>query len=212
MKRLHWHFLMLCFAVITTTGYSQENPQDQLRYNRAALRFFSGVELNAMETDHPDHYEALLYYFTRSFKVTPADCEGCEMDHTSLYNYDLFNVAEHESKRLDATEFTFTYREKYRITLLSKQTITGVMGMSVEQVMHKDFRPLPYYVDNGNMDADYANYKQALRAWIVDFPEEYRVLTSQRNIPKIRVADFLQLSNSRKTALHSQPNTYLLID
>lgn len=201
--------LILLYPLLS---HAQSNPQHDLRYHRGTMRHFSGNEIDAMKVSNPTHYAALLYYFTQSFNVTYIDCPDCKVDMESFYNQDLFNISEHEALRLQGNTYSFIYRDRYAVTLKSLSDIVSEMGMAVNQVMSKEPRPLPLYTDTGNPETDYQNYSLELRAWTYDFPEQYRLLTSEGNVLKLTIAQYLALSPERLTMLNSGTNTYILID
>lgn len=213
MKSLRQQLILLCalFFVFLTT-HAQNTPQHDLSLHRGALRYFSGVELKAMEIENPSHYAALQYYFTNSFTVETIGCENCPLDYDAFYNYHLFNVQEHEAQRLSEEAYTFVYRDQFLISLHPHTQVLGEMGMPIDQVLKKDLRPLPVYVETGNPDQDYAQYRLEMKRWIRDFPEEYRAITARSGVLHIPYLEFLSLSNDRKNDLNTRPNAYLLID
>lgn len=212
MKRLR-HRLSLCALLfVSISSWAQSNPQTKLSLNRAPLRYFSALELDAMEQENPTHYAALLYYFTASFSVQAYNCEGCEVDYTTFYNYYLFNIKEHESLRLNSESYSFVYRDKFLVSLHPETELRSAMGMGLEQAMRKDLRPLPVYTDSGNPELDYANYTLEMKRWKLDFPEAYREISARSSVAHIPLQEFINLPEARKNDLNTRPNSYLLID
>lgn len=198
--------LALCFNV------HGQNPIDNLSLNRAPLRYYSGVQLNSMSTSNSVHYDQLKYYFTNSFTVVPLKCTGCSVDANEFYNYDLFNIVEWESNRLPQSGYEFSYRDKYLVTLKPKNDVESALGRPIIGLLYKELRPLPKYVDTGNSAADYEQYQLEIKRWSLDFPEEYRQLTSERRLIKVHIADYLEMPQERKDYLNEGDNFYLLID
>lgn len=87
------------------------------------------------------------------------------------------------------------------------------MGISFDAVLNfKAFREIPEWVETGNGVLDYTNYKSEIEKWAKDFPDKFKELTSTTNILKIPIGEFLNYSQSRKNAVLSHPDGYIIID
>lgn len=207
--------LLLPFFGITliTSFCAAQGPSTNMELNRAPLRYYSGVELTEFAVEAPTISNQIKYYFTESFTAKLIECEECAINTFDFYNQEVFNIAEHEDKRLVDSEVTFVYRDKYEITLLSRNEVIASIGITPEEVLElKIERPLPEWNGSGDDAADYALYKEELQAWILDFPEVYRALTSGTDLMKISKEEFLAASQSRRQAIQAHQGGYMIID
>lgn len=205
--------LIFIFISLNFLLYSQ-NAFDSLRYNRAALRYFSANEINDWQQQNSDHYGKLHYYFTESFTAELIDCSECPVDYTNLVNIDLFNIYEIESQRhlSDVTQFSF--KGKYIIHLKPVSEMSAVLdGVSpAELITRRAPREFPEWDDSGNIQNDYLEYKERVYKWARDFPEEYRSLTQSNDLLKISINEFKSYSEDRRSAIFLNPGGYLIID
>jgi hypothetical protein len=208
-------FLLVFFAMNSVCVLSQTDPQTNLRYNRAALRFYNGVEIERFQQDAAQDYDALLYYFTSSFEVRYINCtRECDIDYNAFYNQDLFNVVFHESKRELNNPVTFEFKEKYEITLKPEnEVLSNCNGHQLSELTSLVVsRPLPQWESTGNDSLDYQTYRVALQSWTQDFPEEFRALTSGQGLRKIKINEFLSLPENRREAFTTGVGTYIIMD
>ncbi len=215
-KNLRITVLTIFIGVIlsTTTGFSQ-NAYDTPTLNRAILKHFPGQELSDLQTQDPTKFNQIKYYFTNSFTVKRNDCDNCVVDYDEFFNYDLFNIVDVESTRKESANHTFLFKDgKYEITLYSYTAVVAAMnGLLPSEVLKlKVNRPFPEWIDTGNAQTDYANYKISVERWIRDFPDEYRVLTSTGNVLKVPVDEFLSFPANKKNAVLTNATGYIIID
>jgi hypothetical protein len=183
--------------------------------NRAVLRFFSGTELTDLESNSPDKFDKLKYYFTQSFTVELNNCPGCIVDYDQFFNQELFNIVQFEDLRKVQNTYSFPFKEnKYQITLLSQEDINAVIGPinTTSVLTYLQYREFPQWIMTGDDVADYENYKIELEKWASDFPEEYRALTSSTDLLKIHFGDFVSLVDERKHKVFTHPGGYMIIE
>lgn len=194
---------------ITTLSYSQVAPE--LSQNRAVLRYLSATDVVDLESQNPEQYSNLEYYFTQSFTVNTLQ-PSQPLDLNEFFNYDLFNVKNFEHLRQQNDEVEITYREKYIVILKSGVEVDSHMTLSLEEITQKPLRPLPLYFDNGGANEDFEAYKRELEIWSKDFPEKFRLITSQNLVPKIPIAEYMMMSVQKKDQLNSVVDGYILIE
>lgn len=210
----------LCWGLVLFVLFTQmslgnaQNSQLELRNNRSVLRYFNGNDLVELQNVAPGKYHVLSEYFTNSFTVELASEEPGAINEVAFYNYDLFNVVEHEHLREPLNDVTFLFKEKYLITLRSQQWLDSELnGLSPQEILQISLpRPLPQWVSSGNTAEDYAVYKKCLEAWIRDFTEDYRQITSENLVPKIRIAEWNQFSQDKIEYYLNLPNGYIIVD
>jgi hypothetical protein len=204
-------FGALIFTIIATFNSISQNIESDLEFNRATLRFYSGLELIAFEEQEPETYNQLKYYFTQSFEVELLNCNTCAINVEEFYNLDVFNIANFEHLRLPNSTNSFVYREKYQITLLPLNVVQNEIGTTPESMLTKVIsRPFPEWISTGNNQADFELYHQEVMDWANDFPEEYRAMTSNPELFSIRYEDFVSLAPERKNIVLTKPNGYLI--
>lgn len=200
--------IIFSFGIIQLC-HSQGAPE--LSQNRAVLRYLSAVEISDIEHQQPEQFSNLNYYFTQSFEVSNLNSSQ-PLDLFSFYNIDLFNIKNFEVQRQQNSTVEINFKDKYLVVLKSRAELESVMTMSLDNILIKTFRPLPTYNNTGNVNDDYRIYKEELQLWIHDFPQYYRLFTSERNVTKIRINDFLQMGQERIDYYATRPNSYIIID
>lgn len=201
---------ILCTTALlfSLSSIAQNGSPDLLR-NRAALREYTIGELERFQQTDRKQFNKLNYYYTASFEASLIDCDTCSIALDVLINRDLFNVRDFEQQRQQSDEVSFVYNENYLITLKSIQEVESAEA-SIDQ--GPELRELPVWANSGNDDLDYANYKQELHEWIMDFPELYRSRTSNGELLVLRFNDFVQLEPERRSILLSDHGNYLIVD
>jgi hypothetical protein len=197
---------------VTTFFYSEINAQEStlnLLENRAALREYTIGQLERLKQSDRKAFKKVDYYYTQSFEAAFINCDNCALDLNVLINRDLFNVREFENLRPASSTYTFEYLETYVITLKSLEEVDAAKD-AIDQGPAP--RPLPVWNSTGDNQQDYANYKADLHEWIMDFPEDYRTLTSSGNLMVMKISDFAQLEPSRKEIVLNNSNGYLIVD
>lgn len=212
--KLRITIILFILATSCSSLYSQNEYQSSLLVNRAVLRHFPGQELAKMQTQDSVKFNQIKYYFTQSFNVEIANCDSCEVDYNKLFNRDLFNITEFESLRQLNSNYTFLFKKNYQITLLSKQvTETQMDGLPTTSVLNlKIFEKFPEWIDTGNGQTDYKNYKRAIDKWSRKFPQNYREMTNNSALLKISISEFLALPQNKKNTVLSNNDGYLIID
>lgn len=184
-----------------------ENPYQ----NRAILRHYTGGQLSQIEEQSPGEFEKIKFYYLHSFQVTMLDCDTCAVDYDTFFNLDLFDVTNFEALRLTNTAASFDFKEIYHVQLKSQLELNATFS-SIQTQYQEDLRPLPDWIDTGSPEQDYAAYKAELNHWAVDFPEEFRQITSSRELFKVRIADFLSATPERRTYIMNHPWGYMIVD
>ena len=186
----------------------------ELRNNRAVLRYFNGNDLDNLKIYSPDKYQVVSDYFTNSFIVELNNEEFGEVNYNEFYNLELFNIVDFDYLRDPLTNTSFVFKENYIITLRSKEWLANELnGFTAEEVLKLRVpRPLPSWISSGNATEDYAVYKRSLEAWIRDFTEQYRQITSENLVPKIRISEWNQFPQDKKQQFMNLPNGYLIVD
>ncbi|MEX1191797.1 MAG: hypothetical protein WEA99_07460 [Brumimicrobium sp.] len=206
--------LILFLFVQTKTASILAQNVEFSDVNRAIVKHFESKRLNAIATENPEIFEAIKFYFKESFEVEMIDCESCEVDLDEFFNYDLYDMYEHESKRLAEEVHSFEYKEKYRVELLSEGEISADMGGKIprELLAFIPSRPLPEWESTGNEDKDYETYKTKLRKWSLDFPEKYKELFISGEVKIVSIDNFLAANTSRKNSILNNSGGYIIKD
>lgn len=208
-----WGLMFSNLLVFTGEAFAQ-NSMPELRTNRAVLRYFNGNDLDDLKIQAPDKYQVVSDYFTNSFIVELNNEELGEINYNKFYNSDLFNIVDFDYLRDPLANTSFIFKENYIITLRSKEWLKNELnGFTVEEVLKLRVpRPLPSWTSSGNATEDYLVYKRSLEAWIRDFTEEYRQITSENLVPKIRISEWNEFPQDKKQQFMNLPNGYLIVD
>lgn len=207
-----WAVLLL-FSTTFLFGNSQ-NVLDTPSLNRSMLKYFSGVELQEIAVENPQKMTELVYYFTQSFDVEFVNCASCPIDYHIFFNRDLFNIYEHENKRLNNDAFEFVYRDIYKITLKGSLVMMSNLNGSTptDLVNYISPRVFPSWEEMGDVNIAYTTYKEKVYAWAKDYPEAYRTMTNSPDLVKVSIVVFRNLTEERKQYIMNSPNGYLIID
>ena len=204
--------LVILLVIFQFSAVFGQNAFDNPYLNRSVLRHFTGDRLSEMELQDSTKFNQVKYYFTQSFIVQDITCHGCEMDYDVFFNSDLFDVSNFESLREDQTPYIFLFNNgQYEITLLPINEVEAQLGgLPVESVLQlRLLRPFPRWIEYGD---DYAIYSRDVELWAIDFPNEYRALTSSPKFLKIRLDEFNSLSQVRKDRLFYGSGGYMIIE
>ena len=206
--------MLILFNVLTFYNYSQTQSNLELKDNRALLRIHSRNEITEIELKAPIEYQLLELYFTASFYVEREDCANCNVDPYEFFNYDLFNITEFEHLRKLSENYSFSFKEKYSITLYSASWLNASLnGYSLSELLN--FHPLrdfPVWVGSGDDELDYSNYSKERDEWIKDFPEIYRSKTNAGEYKVIRIGEWILLPQVKRDQLLNTTNQLLIID
>lgn len=203
--------VLLLFPI---NSLNAQNASDDLRLNRSVLKYYSGNSLDDLSQKSSQDYITLKKYFTNSFTVTLVNCSGCIVNIDELFNLDLFNVVNFEPIREQNSEAQLIFKDKYKIVLISKNDLEVLLnGAKAGDMLSLNVtRPLPNFIDTGDNEADYSLYKITLHQWIKDFPEEYRLMTTGNSMLRITLSDYLSLPETRKEAVLSHTDGYIITD
>ncbi|MEX2483749.1 MAG: hypothetical protein WED10_04295 [Brumimicrobium sp.] len=204
--------LILFFQTKTASIFAQNVEFSDV--NRAIVKYFESKKLNAIASENPEIFEAIKFYFKESFEVEMIDCESCQIDFDEFFNFDLYDMYEHESKRLSEEVYSFDYKEKYRVTLLSESEIAASLeGKAPRELLtFIPSRPLPEWESTGNEDKDYETYKTKLRKWSLDFPEKYKELFTSGEVKIVSIDNFLAADASRQNSILNNSGGYIIKD
>lgn len=206
--------LIFFFLIWLSSGVFSQNAYEDIRYNRAVLRYYTGPELVQLETESPIEYEKLKYYFVNSFSVVRTDCESCEVDFTEFFNIDLFNVRDFENIRLEDDVIEINYRDKYKVTLYSKKSVR-VKYDEIESTlaeMRIASASLPEYVNTGDPTQDYNTYRSQLEHFASNNIDDFEIHTSKQGFLVITFTEFMSLPAARQNSVLNHPSGYMIID
>lgn len=186
---------------------------DESELNRVITKHFGIEELTSIEENSPDIYHNILYYFKNSFDAQLVECDSCDIEENVLFNLNVFDVTNFESIREQESSKDFVYREKYQITLYSKEEVEAQLGSTINDLInYVEPREFPNWISTGNDEEDYKNYKEKVYKWAEDFPMEYREMTNSSSLRKICISSFKSLSEERREYFFNQEGEYLIID
>lgn len=196
--------LLLALGVLFAISSTGQTALDTPQKNRIIIKYFPGHALNEFQQNNPVLFDQLRRYFVASFSVERIDCANCPVDYDQLFNYDLFDVRQFEAQRAEHSTVELNYRNKYRITLLSKTDLMTVIdGQTPETMFIKTFP---------KWGGDYEVYKNEVYRWSLLFPEAYRTFTTAPDLLKISISEFSNLPGNKVQNVLSHPGGYLIID
>jgi len=191
----------LCF-----NAFCQVDAPELFR-NRAALKDHPISELeNAYYNDFKE-FEKLEFYYTKSFQAVDINC-NCDADIDELINNNVFFVQNYENLRENNDPHTFTYLNKYEITLLSQDEVNATYNF-IETDTSVD--PMPEWADSGDDQADYAQYKTEINSWLRKYHSEYRNRV-QAGLKQIQMDEFMSMSDDKKQQIMNHPQGYILYE
>lgn len=119
-------FFLFCGFISSAQTSTDKNPYT----SRVIAKYYSKEELQFIETNHPEKFKKIKYYYLHSFIVSDMNCTTCPD-----YNPELIDIREYNHLRKPYERVTITNEEfGYRVTLLSEQ--------EVEQLIKKDSREI----------------------------------------------------------------------
>jgi hypothetical protein len=182
----------------------------QVASNRVIQKHRTENQLKKIEESDPLRLQTLYAYFTNSFTFTVTTDEEISLE--KLMNIYHFDINEFEMSRLESMPSSFLYKDKFLITIKSKEELSILLnGYELNELLTSlPQRSFPSFINTGNNEQDFQNYKVKVWDWAKDFPEEYQEFTSSESVKHIRFSDYLQMSEGKR-ALVTQGN-YLLID
>ncbi len=212
MRRLVYNLSLLAFFLtpFVNLAQSQYSVEDQ---TRAINKHFFGEQLKDIAENEPSRYEAIQFYFKSSFVVTSLDCPACAVNMDLFFNIDLFDVTQFESSRLPSDRFTFEFKDKYEIALISQSELnTYINSIDLQSLLSRKVnRPFPTWSLEGAA-SDFGVYQTNVREWEKDFPEQFKTLYYSEGFYKISFAEFQLMPVDKKNAILSNEAGYLLVD
>lgn len=205
--------LLMPTLLLATGLFAQNGSEVQSDWNRIFAKHFTFDQLSQTFENSPEVYNAVEYYFKESFTAHLTDCESCPLDLDHLLNYQIFDVYQFESQRLDEQEFELIYRD-YTITLLPKNVVYSELAgmLPTDLVNYIAPRDFPSMEMSGDLDAAYLIYKEEVYAWAKDFPSDYRTLTNSPDLLKISIRDLTLMDSARRSLVLNHDGGYLIID
>lgn len=197
------------FVVLTTVSgisYGQSlaiNPYQ----NRIIQRHF-GPEIEKIQTDCPALMNELVYYYTASFEVEMINCNSCQVNLDSLFNYHLFDVSSFEYLRLPDGISEINYKDIYSIKLRSSNELNSARQL----IYQAQPLELPVFVSTGQLSDDYSAYKAELNTWRNEHPYRFKVAMNNSEISVMKESEFLNLPAQKIASFIGVPNGYLIID
>lgn len=182
----------------------------QVASNRMIQKHRNENQLKKIEESDPLRLQTLYAYFTNSYTFTVTTDEEISLE--KLMNIYHFDINEFEMNRLESMPSSFLYKDKFLITLKSKEELTLLLnGYALNELLTSlPQRSFPSFISTGNNEQDFQNYKEKVWDWAKDFPSEYQEFTSSESVKHIHFSDYLQMSEGKRV-LVTQGN-YLLID
>jgi hypothetical protein len=199
-----------CILIFVNSCFSQVEFK-LIAQNRIIQKHFNEVSLRKIEVADANRLQTLYSYFTQSFVYTVDTDEDISIK--TLLDVFHFDISEFESLRIQSANYTFKFKEKFSITLYSKDYLTSLLNGydRLDLISKLPARTFPLFVSTGNMNLDFQNYKKLVWDWAKDFPQEYQEYCSTESVIHIRITDFSSMS-TEKRALVTASGNYLLID
>lgn len=150
----------------------------------------------------------LVYYYTASFEVEMINCNSCQVNLDSLFNYHLFDVSSFEYLRLPESIAEINYKDIYSIKLHSSNELNSARQLIYQAQPFE----LPIFISTGQLSDDYSAYKAELNTWRNEHPYRFKVAMNSSEITVVKESEFLLLAESRRQSLLLNSNTYLIIE
>lgn len=192
---------LLCF-----NSFCQADTPELFR-NRAALKDHPIAALENAYYNHFTEFEKLEFYYTESFEAIDVNC-NCDADIDELINEKVFFVQNFEDLRESSNTHTFTYLNRYEITLLSQDEVNARYEFIETDT---SINPMPEWADTGDDEADYNAYKIAINAWLRKYKSEYRSMI-QAGLKQVQIEEFMSMSDDKKQQIMNHPQGYILYD
>ncbi len=141
----------ICFSGIAS-GQGNTNPYQ----NRLIAKYYTPAELDYLQTNLPQKFNQVKFFYIYSFYVTALPCTGCP-----AANLSLVDVRDYESYRLPDQLVTINEPSKgYSITLISKRDL--------EQMINKANGPKERPKSVGGVKSNLFIYQRTARVYTVN--------------------------------------------
>jgi hypothetical protein len=211
-------FYILIFLLISTSTTSRSQSNSDPYANRVIAKHYTNAELLNMETNFPQRFKYVKYYYIHSFYITPYSCGTCQS-----YVPELVDVSAYESYRQQSSRVTINNTiNGFNITLFSKDELSTMIktGIPINPAPASSPRAamtgpvpvdFPLLEETGNLNNDMNAYLQAFNAWITQNPDAYHEMTRiDSGIHFISAAEFMTMPVQKQQQIIQNQGTYVI--
>lgn len=201
-------WLLFCLLSDGIVLFAQLSESTINEPTRILHKHYGSDNLLYLKTYKPVFYDKITGYFMQTFEVYPID--GSELNRYELFSVDLFDVSQWEQFRSEDVRETFTYLDKYTITLFSKQEVNNLLGDRMEEREMYDVHPV--WDISWETRQDFLQYRRLLGIWKKHNQIHYQQLLQSSQYKQIPFLKWMKLSIAERELILLNEYGYEIVE